>query len=239
MSPRSKDYKTIGIIGGMGPLATCDFFEKIVRMTDASCDSDHIPILIDCNSRIPDRADAILRGGEDPVPEMLKSGKRLVREGASVLVMGCNTAYYFYDRVAEELPVPLINMPEETAKGALRLGYKKVGLMATDGTVWSGLYEREFEKFGIELLIPSEEDQKTVMKMVYDGIKAGNSGFDPEPFIDVANDLMKRGAEAVILGCTELPIAFNMYNIGIPYLDPAVFAAEAAISMAGGKVRTL
>ena len=239
MARKLKDYKTIGIIGGMGPLATCDFFEKIVRMTDASCDSDHIPILIDCNPRIPDRADAILRGGEDPVPEMVKSARRLVREGASVLVMGCNTAYYFYDQVSAELPVPLINMPEETAKGALRLGYKKVGLMATDGTVWSGLYNREFEKFGIELLIPSPEGQKSVMKMVYDGIKAGNAGFDPGPFIDVANDFMKRGAEAVILGCTELPIAFNMYNIDIPYLDPAVFAAEAAITMAGGTVRPL
>lgn len=239
MERKLKDYKTIGIIGGMGPLATCDFFEKIIRMTDASCDSDHIPILIDCNPRIPDRVAAILHGGEDPVPEIVKSGRRLVREGASVLLMGCNTAYYFYDRVSEALPAPLINMPEETAKGALRLGYKKVGLMATDGTVQSGVYTKELEKAGIEPVLPSEAGQKAVMEMIYDGIKAGNSEIDPSAFIRTAGDIMDAGAEAIILGCTELPIAYHLYNITSPYLDPAVFAAEAAVTAAGGRVRTL
>ena len=236
---KTGNYKTIGIIGGMGPLATCDFFEKIIRVTDASRDCDHIPIIIDCNPRIPDRVAAILHGGEDPVPEILKSGRRLVREGASVLLMGCNTAYFFYERVADALPAPLINMPEETAKGALRLGYKKVGLMATDGTVRSGVYSRELEKLGIEPVLPSEEGQRAVMEMIYEGIKAGNSEIDPGPFIKTAEDMMVRGAGAIILGCTELPIAYHLYNVELPYLDPAVFAAEAAIKAAGGKVRTL
>ncbi|MBO4325853.1 MAG: amino acid racemase [Clostridia bacterium] len=239
MIRKNKDYKTIGIIGGMGPLATCDFFEKIIRMTDASCDSEHIPILIDCNPRIPDRVKAILHGGEDPVPEILRSAKRLVREGASILLMGCNTAYYFYDRVAGSLPVPLINMPAETAKGALRFGYKKVGLMATDGTVQSGVYSKELEKLGIEPVLPSAEGQRAVMEMIYDGIKAGNSEIDPSAFIKAANGMMEAGADAIILGCTELPIAYHIYNIDLPYLDPAVFAAEAAVTAAGGKVRTL
>ena len=232
-------YRTIGIIGGMGPLATCDFFEKIIRMTDAAKDCEHIPILIDCNPRIPDRVAAILHGGTDPVPEIVKSGKRLIDAGAEILLMGCNTAYYFYSRVASELSVPLIHMPRETARGAARMGLKKVGLMATDGTVASGIYATELEKAGVKLAVPDAAGQRAVMEMIYDGIKAGNSDIDPAGFRNAVEQLMAEGAEAVILGCTELPIAFHLYNINAPWLDPAVFAAEAAVTMAGGRVRPL
>ncbi len=223
----------------MGPLATCDFFEKIIRMTDASADIEHIPILIDCNPRIPDRVKAILYGGEDPVPEILKSARRLTASGAEVLLMGCNTAYYFYDRVNEELSVPLVNMPYETAMGAKRSGLRKVGLLATDGTVLSGVYAKELEKAGVEQILPDETGQKYVMDMIYSGIKAGNSEIDPSGFIRTVDKMMEDGAEAVILGCTELPIAFHLYKLKVPFLDPAVFAAETAIRMAGGKVRAL
>lgn len=236
---QNADYKTIGIIGGMGPLATCDFFEKIIRMTEASTDREHIPILIDCNPRIPDRVKAILYGGDDPVPEILKSGRRLIDAGAEILLMGCNTTYYFYERVAGELTAPLINMPYETAMGARRAGLKKVGLLATDGTVLSGVYAKELEKAGVEQVLPDEAGQRSVMDMIYNGIKAGNSDIDPSGFIETVNKMMASGAEAVILGCTELPIAFHLYKINAPFLDPAVFAAEAAVTMAGGKVRKL
>ncbi len=235
----AESYKTIGIIGGMGPLATCDFFEKIIRMTDAAKDCEHIPILIDCNPRIPDRVDAILHGGTDPVPEIVKSGRRLIDAGAEILLMGCNTAYYFYPRVAPELSVPLIHMPRETARGAARMGLRKVGLMATDGTVASGIYAAELEQAGVELAVPDAAGQRAVMEMIYDGIKAGNADIDPAGFRNAVEQLMADGAEAVILGCTELPIAFHLYDINAPWLDPAVFAAEAAITLAGGKVRKL
>lgn len=239
MRSETVDRVTIGIIGGMGPLATCDFFEKIIRMTDASKDSEHIPVIIDCNPRIPDRVAAILSGGEDPVPEILKSANRLIDAGAGILLMGCNTAYYFYDRVANSISVPLINMPAETAGGARAMGYRKLGLMATDGTVRAEVYKKELDKAGIELVLPDREGQRAVMEMIYDGIKAGNSEIDPGPFRKAVGKLTEAGAEAVILGCTELPIAFHLYDIRAPYLDPAVFAASAAVTMAGGKVRPL
>lgn len=235
----AESYKTIGIIGGMGPLATCDFFEKIVRMTEAARDCEHIPILIDCNPRIPDRVDAILHGGTDPVPEIVKSGKKLIAAGAEILLMGCNTAHCFYTRIDRELSVPLIHMPRETALGAARRGLKKVGLMATDGTVASGIYASELEKAGVELAVPDAAGQRAVMEMIFDGIKAGSADIDPAGFRAVVEQLMGKGAEAIILGCTELPVATRMYNIDAPWLDPAVFAAEAAITLAGGKVRKL
>ena len=234
---RNGKYRTIGIIGGMGPLATCDFFEKIIRMTDASKDSEHIPMLIDCNPGIPDRVEAILRGGEDPVPEIVGGARRLIGAGAEILLMGCNTAYFFYDRIVPEISVPLIHMPRETALGAARLGFRKVGLMATEGTVLSGVYEKELRAAGVDVALPDDEGQRAVTEMIYDGIKAGGTDVDPSGFRRAATRLTEDGAEAIILGCTELPIAFHLYGINAPWLDPAVFAAATAVRMAGGNVR--
>ena len=101
--------KSIGIIGGMGSLATCDLFKKIIDMTDAKSDQEHIHICIDCNTNIPDRTKAILGGGENPIPEMVRSGIRLQSMGADVLVMPCNTAHYFYDKITPFFDIPLLN----------------------------------------------------------------------------------------------------------------------------------
>ena len=124
--------KTIGIVGGMGPLATSDLFRKIVEITDAASDQEHVRVCIDNNTEIPDRTAAILKGGEDPVPEMVKSAVRLQGMGADVLIMPCNTAHYFYDRLTPFVDTPFLNMIEETAKEIKRRGIKKAGLLATD-----------------------------------------------------------------------------------------------------------
>ena len=107
--------KTVGIIGGMGPAATCDLMEKIIALTKAARDQDHLHVLTDVNTAIPDRTAAILHGGPDPVPEMRKSARRLVSAGAELLLMPCNTAHYFYDDLAASVPVPVLHMPRLTA----------------------------------------------------------------------------------------------------------------------------
>ena len=127
--------KTIGIIGGMGPEASGDLFFKILRETDAACDQAHIPILLDSNTRIPDRTAAILSGGADPRPELIRSAKRLEQAGAEVLVMSCNTAHYFYEDIIKEISVPFLHMPRLTAEAVKEQGMKKVALLATSGTV--------------------------------------------------------------------------------------------------------
>ena len=221
--------KTIGIIGGMGPAATYDLFRKIIEKTDAKTDQEHIHICIDCNTNIPDRSKAILGGGEDPVPELVRSGIRLQAMGADVLVMPCNTAHYFYERITPFLDVPLLNMLQETAGEIKRRGIKKIGLLATDGTIRSGVYHKALAEAGIETLIPSPQRQKSVMEIIYQGVKAAKKDFVTAPFQAAVDELFTQGAEVLVLGCTELPLAFEMYGIFAAAIDPTSVLATAAI----------
>lgn len=229
--------KTIGIIGGMGPLATCDLFQKIINLTDASCDQEHIRVLIDNNTCIPDRTAAILGRGEDPVAQMVDSAKKLSQIGADVLIMPCNTAHYFHERVSKEVDVPLLHMINETAMAVKNKGITRVGLLATDGTVRSGVYARAFEQVGVEMLTPSSEGQKAVMGMIYDGVKAGNYDLDLSGFRNAMKELLDAGTETLILGCTELPVAFGMFGFNEPHIDPTAILAAAAIRFVGGKLK--
>lgn len=232
------DYKTIGIIGGMGPLATYDLAEKIVDNTVAACDQDNIPVIIDCNTRIADRTEAILHGGADPRPEMKKSAKRLEEAGADVLIMGCNTAHYFYDSVCEDISIPLLHMPRETADRLSEMGIKKAGVLATDGTCRSGVYDDALKRAGIEAVYPSAEKQKLLMSLIYDHVKAGNLDLSDIDTGAVISEMKEKGAEILILGCTELPIAFEIIGEGeLPVIDPTDVLARAAVSFAGAPLR--
>jgi aspartate racemase len=224
--------KTIGIIGGMGPMATADLFKKIIDNTPATCDSDHFRVCIDSNTNIPDRTAAILLGGKDPVPEMVRSAILLEAMGADLLVMPCNTAHFFYDRVAAMTRLPIINMLEETAHEVLRQNISCVGLLATDGTIQSGVYDRVLKSHGIRVLHPSEECQKHVMDIIYLGVKASNYAIDLTGFFKTIDELEQAGAETLILGCTELPVAFSIFSINRRYVDPTLVLAKAAIKMA-------
>ena len=158
--------KTIGIVGGMGPMATVDLMRKMIELTDAAADQQHAHIITDCNTNIPDRTAAILSGGADPMPELVRSCLALEAAGADVLVMACNTAHYFYDRIAPFIRVPMLHMPRETAKRAKALGSTRCALLATDGTVQSHVYDAPFAAEGIDLLKPDAEGQRAVMDMI-------------------------------------------------------------------------
>lgn len=140
------DKKVIGILGGMGPLATADLFQKITLHTAASCDQDHPRVCIDSNTNISDRTAALLHGGADPVPEMVKSAQRLESIGADLLIMPCNTAHNFYDAVASSVSIPVLHMIAITRDALKSRGVKCAGLLATDGTVQTGIYQRTFEE---------------------------------------------------------------------------------------------
>lgn len=174
--------KTIGIVGGMGPLATCDLYQKIIQVTQADKDQEHVRVCIDGNTRIPDRTAAILHKGRDPLPQMIKSAVRLEGMGADVLIMPCNTAHYFYKKLLPFVDIPFLNMLEETADAAVKMGITKAGLLATDGTVKSGVYEKAFQERGISLELPAKEEQESVMELIYDGVKAGNYSLDTKKF---------------------------------------------------------
>lgn len=232
MSNEKKARKTIGIIGGMGPLATCDLFKKIIEKTNAANDQEYIRVCIDNNTNIPDRTAAILHGGADPVPEIVRSGVLLEGMGADVLIMPCNTAHYFYNKIVPFLHVPLLNMPEETAHRLKQQNVKTAGLLATDGTIKSRVYHNMLEKLGIKVVTPSPVHQKSVMDIIYKGVKAGRKDIDTTGFYAAMDELAANGAEKLILGCTELPVAFTMFNIDRPAIDATAVLAEAAVRFA-------
>lgn len=223
--------KKIGIIGGMGPLATVDLFNKIIKYSSASCDNEHIPIIIDNNTKIPDRTRAILYGEEDPVKEMVKSAKTLENAGAEFLIMSCNTAHYFYERVKKEIHIPFLNMVEETAKYILKKdpAAKKIGLLSTTGTVKGKIYEKIFEKFNLEIILPSEEEREEIMYLIYGVVKKGNFNYDSLRTEKIIKNLQLKGVKNIILGCTELPIAMDMFKITGTFYDPTEILALSAI----------
>lgn len=225
--------KKIGLIGGMGPLATADLFQKIILATTAHSDQENIPILIDNNTAIPDRTAAILGTGESPVPEIMRSVNRLTDQGAEVLIMGCNTAHYFLPWILPKLRIPFINMIEETVVFCKNSGLKKVGVLASEGTYAGKIYHRELEKHSIHLIEPNDAQKEIMQNIIYDGVKAGNITYETTPFKQVLKEMRSRGAEAFILGCTEIPVAVKMYQIKEKYIDATQILAASAVRFAG------
>lgn len=224
------EKKTVGIIGGMGPMATVDMFRKLVEHTQAQVDAEHIHIIIDNYPQIPDRTKAILTGDSKVVSCLAESALRLEAAGAQLLIIPCNTSHYFYDQLCRQIHVPVIHMIEECAKKAKQMGYQKVALFATDGVVQSRIYEKAFEAYGIQVLLPDSDGQKQVMDLIYREVKAGKTPH-PEKLFDQMQRLAEKGAQAFVLGCTELPLAFD--GVAGNFIDPTTVLAEAAIKAAG------
>ena len=230
--------RAIGIVGGMGPKATQDLFGKILDATDAQCDAEHIRIHIDCHTGVPDRTEAILFGGESPVPHIVESAEKLSAIGAQLLLIPCNTSHYFYDEITALSPVPILHMIRETAMALKQEGVARVGLLATDGTVQAGVYQKELEKAGIQTICPDADGQREVMSLIYDGVKAGAAQFDTCVIEQELARMREAGAERIILGCTELPIAFVNYHIvANDTVDPTDILAKAAVIAAGYPVK--
>ncbi len=230
--------KAVGIIGGMGPEATLDLFGKIIRHTDASCDAEHIRVYIDCHTGIPDRTRAILEGGESPVPCIVESAQKLAAMGAAFLLLPCNTSHYYYDEIAAASPVPVVHMIRTAAEALRDSGVKRVGVLATDGTLRSGVYQKELAACGIEAVCPDSEDQAAVMRLIYDGIKANAPTFDTAAVEQTLRRLREAGAERIVLGCTELPVAVARYGIAAPdAVDATDILARSAVAAAGYPVK--
>ena len=233
--------KTIGIMGGMGPAATVDLMSRIISMTDAASDQQHIPMIVDSDTRIPDRTAAILSGGEDPAPEMLESAKRLEAAGADFIIIACNTAHHFVPEIRDKIGIPILEMPDETAKLLKIKGVNRAAVLATDGTVQSGLFGAALERYGIQTVYPDDDQQKLIMSLVYDYIKKGITDvrdLPREEMTKLIGDLSSQGAEVLLLACTELPIAFSIMGLrSNAFIDPTIVLAKSAIRMAGADIR--
>ncbi len=235
--------KTIGILGGMGPEATVYLFDLIVKMTEAKKDQEHIPIIIYNNPKIPHRTDAILKKSPSPLPFLIEGAKFLEKAGADFIVMPCVTAHYFYSEIIREIKIPFLHLIEETYNHVKKEfpGIKKLGLLATLGTIKTSLFQKCFEKGGIEIIAPDKEEQNKVMEAIYcpEGIKAGyKEGHPKNLLIEVAKNLInKKNCEGIIAGCTEVPLALKKDDFKVPFIDPVEIIAYKSIEKAGYKIR--
>lgn len=226
--------RIIGILGGMGPEATLDLFRCIIELTPARRDQDHIQVLIYSNPKIPDRTKAFVSGGESPIPQLVESAQLLERSGAGIIAMPCNAAHHYLPEVRKRIRVPFLDMIEETSRQLRSIlpQVRRVGLMASIGTYRSGVYPRSLSAVGVETLIPSESDQQRIEAAINE-VKAGTYGrATQDTFQSIGGDLIKSGAEAVILGCTEIPLAFDVREVEYPTLNPTKILAEAAVAWA-------
>ena len=235
----TQEKKTIGILGGMGPLATADLFQKIVLLTKADTDREHIRVYIDSNANIPDRTAAILSGGEDPVPEMASALRHLEACGADCIIMPCNTAHYFLPRLQAMTEIPFLSILTAAAEACkAQFPGKTVGILATRGTLAANLYQEALAQAGVPYLVPDAPAQDALMRVIYDGVKAGK-GPDSyrADFLTVLEQMSAGGAEVFLLGCTELPLAAEALSIALPTVDPTAELAKASIRFCGYGVR--
>ena len=223
-----KQYR-LGVLGGMGPQATNTFYQFIIDRTDAHSDQEHVNTLILSDSGMPDRTSAILSGRTEGVYRRLLADARLLEQaGCTVIAVPCNTSHYFLDRVQQEVGVPILHMIRETAKALADQGKKRPGILATDGTIRSGLYQREFAALGIEAVVPSVEGQEAIMSLIYDDVKAGRDG-DPEKFSIAHRDLVAQGCDCGVLACTELSVFGAQAHLPPFYTDAMAVLADRAI----------
>ncbi|WP_353894414.1 amino acid racemase [Proteinivorax hydrogeniformans] len=211
----------LGIIGGMGPLATAELFKRIVNKSDVQIDQQHLNILIDNNTAIPDRTAYVLDKGPDPTFELIKTARRLEEMESTFLAMPCNTAHVFYEEVQSKVNIPIINMVDETCKyiSSLFARGTKVGILATDGTIASKVYHDALKSHGHIPLSLDKDCQQYIMDIIY-SIKAGKAPISRQHFDNCTNLLIRQGAKPIILGCTELSILKEHFKLSNPFIDP-------------------
>lgn len=229
--------KIIGVLGGMGPEATLTLFNEIIRQSPANKDQDHLRVIIYNNPKIPDRTAAILNDGEDPLPEMENSCHALEKAGAAFIVMPCVSAHFFLHRLQEKVSLPILSIYEAVGLYIQQQYCQvlRVGLLATSGTVVSGLFQVRLKEKRISTLIPRNGSQEKVMDAIYT-IKGNSAGekrdVSKQRLLEAANDLIDQGAQGIIAGCTEIPLVLREQDLVVPLFNPLKILADAAIRKA-------
>ncbi len=236
-----KKGKKLGVLGGMGPLATSFFLNLVIKNTDAVRDQDHIDMVILNHATLPDRTNAILTNNYTHLLSMLiEDAQTLESLGVNTIAMPCNTSHFFYDRVQEKVNIPVINMIEESVKYALqKYGIvRKIGILATEGVLHTKIYDDMCKKYGVEIVVPSEAHQRVIMGIIYEEIKKGEKG-SLGSFMEVFNELNEKGCDVVLLACTELSYFKNFHSIPDSCIDTLEVLALKSIEMSGSKIKTI
>ncbi|MDJ0700464.1 MAG: amino acid racemase [Woeseiaceae bacterium] len=225
--------KTAGVLGGMGPEATVDFLASIIALTPATCDQDHVPLIVDQNTQVPSRQAAFLGDAPDPGAELAKMGRRLEAAGADFLVMPCNLAHTFAAELEESVGIPLISIID-AAVGEVGQACDVVGIMAIDGTIAAGLYQAAVEAADMSCLIP-DADELDRLKALVNLLKAGGDRNEVAAGMkEIAVALASRGANTVIAACTEIPLVLSSDDVGVPLVSSTDSLARKTVAISLG-----
>jgi aspartate racemase len=225
----------IGILGGMGPLATADLYTKIIQLTPASVDQEHIPVIMHADPRVPDRSTALLHGGEDPTPWLVGGARALAEQGATFIVMPCNTAHAFLPEVQPEVDRPFLSMIDAAADAVGRVAPEAsvVGVLATSGTLASEIYQQALRDRRLDAIVPDETAQTEQVMAAIAAVKRGELGDGPTALLAAAaQGLVARGAQALIAACTEIPLVLRPRDVSVPLVDATTELARAAVTTA-------
>ncbi|MCR2822798.1 aspartate/glutamate racemase family protein [Lederbergia panacisoli] len=228
----SRKEKVVGLLGGMGPEATIDIYQKITEYTFAKKDEDHLRIIIDSNPKMPSRQDAILLGSENPGPAMAETAQNLERAGADFIVICANTAHFYYDFVKDAVNIEVLHIIDETVKSILEAGTKKVGVLATSGAIKTGIFQKALEKESLDVVLLPDDLQNGIQDAIF-SYKYNGKNDDNIRSLKVAADyLVENGAETVIMGCTEIPIILSEVETNVPFIDPNEIIAKRIVQFA-------
>lgn len=232
-STPARATEIIGILGGMGPAATADFYAKLVAMTPGTSDQDHLRTVIWSDPTIPDRTEALLGDGPDPTPWLLNGGRVLREAGATLIAIPCNTAHAFVPRIEDHVGLPIVHMVGEVARhlGAMNPPMHTVGLLATTGTVRAGLYQEWLDRVGIRLVLPDDVCQSREVMTAIRAVKAGVRDDSTTALLArAARRLTEQGAQAVVAGCTEIPLGLPAAAVDVPLVDPSLVLSQALVN---------
>ena len=234
-----KQEAKLGVLGGMGPQATQMFYQFVLDRTDAARDQEHLPAVILSDTGVPDRTAAILSGSTEGLyRRLLDDAKLLEHCGCTAIAIPCNTSHYFADRLQGEVGVPIIHMLRETAAILAAQGKKRPGILATDGTIQTGLYQKECAAVGLEAVAPDPDTQKLVTSIIYDEIKQGEKG-SRDKFARIDRAIRRLGCDCAVLACTELSVFSTYHPLPPFYVDAMMVLAERAVETCGYPLRSI
>lgn len=225
----------IGVLGGMGPQATIDFMQKVLRNTRAGVDQEHVPIIVSSVPQIPDRTAAFDGGGTSPLAALVCNGRRLVNAGAQLIVMPCNTAHIWFEELRAELRTPMLHIVDAALNDVIQTcgPRTRVGLLATTATIASKMYVRRSvvrpDTRAITWLSPTSQELGDWIAPAITAVKGGSMDLAADAFEKAAAALVERGADCIVLGCTEIPLALHQSNAAVPLIDATDALARCAI----------
>lgn len=222
--------RTVGVIGGMGPAATVHFMGRVLALTPAVSDQDHLHLIVDNNSGVLDRNAAVAGSGPSPAPVLVAMARGLQRAGAEMLVMPCNTAHAFAGAIVAASDLPFIDLIEAASDEAVSHKAARVGVLAADGCLQAGLYQHAFARRHVAPVLLEPRAQARFMALLY-AVKAGDLGPDVRwGMRALAEELVDAGAEALVAGCTEVPLVLGPEDVSVPLTDSLDVLARATIA---------